>query len=185
MAAKEKIIKTAQVSLSAEEQSCWYAINTKSAKEDCVVANISRMGLEAFNPKIKPNRNVWGTPKEFSVPLFPCYVFAKFGAPHVHSISYVRGVRRIVGFGATPVDNSIIESIQSRVITEQSHARATEFRPGEQVVVNRGAFYGLEGLFVEELRGKERVIILLKAIGMQAQVQVDKSAIQKSPAKLN
>jgi hypothetical protein len=57
--------------------------------------------------------------------------------------------------------------------------------PGEPVIVNRGPFYGLEGVFVEELSGKERVTILLQTIEWQARVQVDKTAVHKSSAGLS
>lgn len=159
----------------------WYAIHTKPAKEDQVVANISRMGVEVFNPKTGKMRKVWGKPKEMVGPLFPCYVFAKLSNSFLSATSYVRGVRRIVGFGGgpTPIDEQVIEAIRSHNINV--HGETSKIQPGEAVVVNRGALYGLEGVFVEQLSGKDRVVILLKSIGLQARVQVEKSAIEISP----
>jgi transcriptional antiterminator RfaH len=180
MAAKEKTINQAHDAPSIEERAHWYAIYTKAAKEDCVVTNIMRSGLEAFNPKIKTNRKVWGMPKEVTVPLFPCYVFAKFGSAAMYSIRYVRGVRRIVGFGVTPIEKSTIDSIRLQATNEFKRASLPEFLPGDPVIVNRGALYGLEGLFVSELSGKERVTILLQTIEWQARVQVEKTALGKS-----
>lgn len=184
MVAKEKSIERVPEHLSTNSQAYWYVIHTKATREDSVVANISRFGLEAFNPKIKTVHKVWGKEREMTVPLFPCYIFANFSDCYMASIRYVRGVRRIVGFGVTPIDSSIIESIRSRTILESKQAAAPKFSRGEPVVVNRGALYGLEGVFVEELSGKERVTILLQTIEWQARLQVEKKSIERASESL-
>jgi hypothetical protein len=89
-------------------------------------------------------------------------------------------VRRIVGFGVTPIEKSTIDSIRLQATNEFKRASLPEFLPGDPVIVNRGALYGLEGLFVSELSGKERVTILLQTIEWQARVQVEKTALGKS-----
>jgi len=181
MRAKENSSRYFLAEPEASDVTRWYAIYTKPAREDCVVMHISRMGLEAFNPRIKRSRKVWGEQREIIAPLFPCYAFAKFNDSSLYSIRYVRGVRRIVGVGdmPTPIEEHIITSIKVRTEKAREHATLPKVKPGDQVVINRGALYGLEGVFVEELSGKERVIILLHTIEWQARVQVEKSAIEK------
>lgn len=160
---------------------CWYAIYTKAAKEDLAVEYISRMGIECFNPKIKKSKKIWGTLKEFSGPLFPCYVFAKFGDSSFHSVRYARGVRRVVGATdlPTPIDEQIINFIRSRAEHEREFGAIPAIKPGDPVVVNRGALYGLEGVFLEESSSSDRVRILLHAIEWHAHVLLEKSAIEK------
>ncbi len=181
MRVKENSINYSLTAPAASDVRRWYAIYTKPAKEDCVVMHISRMGLEAFSPRIKQSRKVWGEQKEIIAPLFPCYAFAKFNDSSLYSIRYVRGVRRIVGVGEmpTPIEEHIITTIKLRIEGEREHATLPEVKPGDPVFINRGALYGLEGVFVEELSGKERVIILLHAIEWQARVQIEKSAVEK------
>jgi transcriptional antiterminator RfaH len=187
MKAKNRIITRSQVEIPLQDEPCWYAIHTKPAREDCVVSNVSRMGLHAFNPKIRKKRKVWGTVKEMSVPLFPCYVFAKFNNLYLSSIKYVRGARRVVGVGEipSPIDEHIIDAIRLRAMSKFDEDSTNHISPGDPVVINRGALYGLEGIFVEELSDKERVTILLETIEWQARIQVEKTAIEKSSVHAN
>lgn len=160
---------------------CWYAIHTKPAQEDVAVAYIARLGLEAFNPKIKKSQKVWGLLKEINKPLFPCYVFAKFRDLHLHAVKYARGVRRIVGTGNCPtaIDEPIIASIRSRMVENSNCAQSPEIKPGDPVVINCGALYGVAGVFEKELSDKKRVSILLDTIKWQARVLVEKRAVEK------
>jgi transcriptional antiterminator RfaH len=181
MVAKQENIGLSEEETKAATEFSWYAIHTKPAREDWVVANISRMGLEAFSPKINAHRRVWGMEKQISTPLFPCYVFSRLSYTCMYSIRYVRGARRIVGIGDTPVpiEEGIIETIRSRSVKSSGQTMVAEIKPGERVMINRGALYGLEGQFLEALSGNERVVVLLKTIEWQARVQVEKSALQK------
>jgi transcription antitermination factor NusG len=151
-----------------------------------VVAHISRMGIEAFNPKIRIQRKVWGTLKEVSAPLFRGYVFAKVSSVYLGSVKYVRGARRIVEFGGipTPIDEPIINAIRYCATSEKENSTGL-FSPGDSVMINRGALYGLEGVLIEELSNRERVVLLLKTIDWQARIHVGKTAIQKSPVSFN
>jgi len=182
MAAEENTVNYSSTVLASSSAPCWYAIYTKPAKEDLAVEYISRLGLEAFNPKIKKSQKVWGVLREINAPLFPCYVFARFSEFYMHSVRYARGVRRIVGTGEipTPIDERIIDCIRSRSVEEQSYGKSSAIKPGDTVVINCGLFYGLEGIVLEELNDKERVRILLNTIEWQARVLVEKRRIEKT-----
>jgi transcription antitermination factor NusG len=98
-----------------------------------------------------------------------------------YSVRYVRGARRIVDVSdvATPIEKQVITSTKLRTEEEREHATMPKVKRGDSVVMNRGALFGLEEVFVEDLNDKERVMILLNAIEWQARVQVEKSAIEK------
>jgi transcriptional antiterminator RfaH len=181
MVAKEKINYWQTAPEASSDQSRWYAIYTKAAKEDLAVDYISRMGIECFNPKIRKRRKIWGALKEISAPLFPCYVFAKFGDTYLHAVRYARGVRRVVGARETPtsIDDQIIDFIRLRVAEGADLAAGPQIKPGDAVLINRGALYGLEGVFLDEVSSKDRVRILLNAIEWQARVLVEKGSIEK------
>lgn len=180
----EGMLECAPTFFEADTVRLWYAIYTKPAKEDLAIEYISRLGIEAFNPKIKQFRRVWGELKEIYVPPFPCYVFAKFNGLHNHSIKYAHGVRRIVGMGnvPTPIEEQIVALIKTRSIQSRDCIKSPEGEPGDPVVINGGMFYGFEGIFVEELSGKDRVRILLSTIIGQARfsVSVEKRWIQRA-----
>lgn len=180
MAAEENTMNIQSLPV-ASDSSRWFAIYTKPAKEDLVVEYISRMRVECFNPKIKKGRKIWGALKEVSAPLFPCYVFAKVSESCMPAIRYARGVRRVVGAGnaPTPIDEQIINFIRSHTHQENHPAPVPEFMRGDRVLINRGSFYGLEGIFLEDVSSSDRVSILLKAIEWQVRVTVEKSAVEK------
>lgn len=132
--------------------------------------------LQIFNPKIKRKKYFRGKLVEAVEELFPCYIFAAFDVlSYFHMIRYTRGVRRFVGDrDGMPyvVDASIISFIQSQMENGFVRLRSPQFAPGDQVMVTEGPFSGLTGIFVEELKPRERVIILLNTIRYQAKVEV-------------
>ncbi len=155
----------------------WYCIYTKAGKEDAVSDALrGRLGLEVFNPKIRRKRYLKGRYVAAVEELFPCYIFSRFELEeHYHTIKYTRGVRRIVGDSVgSPyaVDEAIIQAIRSRMVEGFVVLQPRKFARGEKVVIQEGPLKGLEGIFLEELKPKERVLILLSTIRYQAKVEI-------------
>jgi transcription antitermination factor NusG len=48
---------------------------------------------------------------------------------------------------------------------------------GDQVIVDKGPFQGLNGVFEKKLSGQQRVAILLETIGYQAHVLVEERQV--------
>src|SRR5690348_17884996 len=109
----------------------WYVVQTKPKQETRVEANLEQGGIPTLAPRIRESRRsrngtIWCQP----APLFPNYLFACFDAATVLTkVRLTRGVQRVVGFGeyATPVHESIIELIRSR-IAEDGFVRPAELR---------------------------------------------------------
>ncbi len=163
----------------------WYCIYTKAGKEDAVSKSLrERLDLKVFNPKIKRKKFVRGRFVEALEELFPCYIFSRFElGRYFHTIKYTRGIRRIVGdsFGNPyVVDDAIIEAIESRMVGGFVSLRPQRFAPGEKVVIQEGPLRGLEGIFLEEIKPKERVLILLNAIRCQAKVEIEPDFVGRS-----
>jgi transcriptional antiterminator RfaH len=155
----------------------WYCIYTKAGQEDAVSKKLSELpGLQVFNPKMKRKKYSRSRLVEAVEELFPCYIFAQFElVNYLHMIRYTRGVRRFVGDrNGLPylVDESIIACIQAQMSNGFVQLQSPQFSPGEQVMVTQGPLGGLTGIFVEELKPRERVIILLNTIRYQAKVEV-------------
>ncbi len=162
----------------------WYCIYTKPKKEDYVASLLSdRLGLEVFNPKVKKRKVVKGRYIDTEEELFPCYIFSRFDPKiHYHTIRYTRGVRRVVGGrngSLYPVSDVIINAVKSRMVDGfVKLVPASKFRPGERVVVKDGPFQGLDGIFLEELSSKDRVIILLNLIKRQVKLEIDAGSVE-------
>lgn len=162
----------------------WYCIYTKAGKEEAVSKALrERLNLEVLNPKIKRKKFVRGRYIEALEELFPCYIFSRFELDlYYHTIKYTRGVRRIVGDSlGSPyvVDEAIIRAIESRMIDGFVSLQPQRFSPGEKVVIQEGPLKGLEGIFLEEVRPRERVLILLNAIRYQAKIEIEHDFVSK------
>lgn len=156
----------------------WFAVNTKPNREDTAAMNIRRLGLDVLLPKISCTRTVLGSQRSIHVPLFPCYLFARFSPrDYLHSIRYARGVRKVVSAGDVPlpVDLGIISSIHSRMDAIGCVDLAPRrFDLGEKVFIRDGFLQGLTGIVERDLSGQKRVVILLQSIEYQARIFVEK-----------
>jgi transcriptional antiterminator RfaH len=159
----------------------WFLIYTKPRCEDSVSTRFTDNGFEVLNPKIEERRYIRRKLQDVVSSLFPCYIFVRFESPKDYRlVKYTRGVKNIVGSENTPfvVPQEIIDQINKRAEGGVIHIRPGSFVTGEDVSIKAGPFEGLEAIFEKELKGSERVSILLKAVN--ARVVVDASILKKS-----
>jgi len=151
----------------------WYAIYTKAGKEDSVTFLLRNAGIDVLNAKLKSSRFRHKRIVELIEPLFPCYIFADFEKEkYAHMITYTRGARYIVGKqNPIIVSNEIITAIKDNL--EQDDIlimRPQSFCRGDRVLIKDGPFKNFIGLFEREIRGPERVMILLDAIHCRLEI---------------
>jgi transcriptional antiterminator RfaH len=160
----------------------WYVVQTKPKQEARAESNFRRWGLETLAPRMKESRirrSSQGLVYR-EAPLFPSYIFARFNAAVlVSKVRLTRGVHKVVGFGeyATPIDDSVIALIRSR-IGDDGFVRIAEPRPGDVVQVVDGPMRSLVGVFERELRAQDRVLILVNTIACQLHLQIAKPLIR-------
>jgi len=157
----------------------WYCIYTKTKQEDWVATKLAQLpDLEVFNPKMKRKKYRRSRAIDIQQQLFPAYVFVRFDPQkthYIHLIKYTRGVKRFVGDqDGIPftVDEAIINYIKSRMSNGFVHLERPKLVKGDKVLVNDGPFNGLDGIFLEESKAKDRVLILLNSIHYQAKLLV-------------
>lgn len=159
----------------------WFLIYTKPRCEDGVSTKFIENGFEVLNPKIEERRYIRRKLQDVISPLFPCYIFVQFDNPKDYRlVKYTRGVKSVVGPENIPaaVPQDIIDRIRKRMEGGVIHIQPCSFIPGEDVSIQAGPFEGLEAVFEKELKGSERVSILLKAVN--ARVVVDASILKRS-----
>lgn len=161
----------------------WYVLRTKAKQEVRAELNLRGWGVEVLAPKVREpryRRSSHGV--TYSVaPLFPCYLFARFDAAVLLAkVRLTRGVRSVIGFGeyATPVDDSIVTLIRSR-IRDDGFVRIEEPKPGDAVRIVDGPLRALMGIF-ERRRGRDRAVILLEIVGAQAHVDIAMASLRKA-----
>ncbi|MFZ6016338.1 MAG: transcription termination/antitermination protein NusG [Nitrospirota bacterium] len=145
----------------------WYTIYTKHRHEDSVASRLQDIRLEVLNPRLKHRKYQRNRLIEVIEPLFPCYLFANFDKDkYSHLINYTRGVRYIVGKGnPIVVHDEIINTIRDRMENGNLIViKPQRFEKGEKVIIKDGPFKDFYGIFEREVKGPERVMILLDAI---------------------
>jgi transcriptional antiterminator RfaH len=153
----------------------WYVLCTKSNYEKQAEQNIRRMGVECFLPLLQERRTIRRKVRTVVAPLFPGYLFVRINlSEHYRAVSYARGVGKIVEFGATPVevDIALIEAIKSRMASSEVYVleRPKELSSGQRVQIMDGPFVGLEAVFMREMSGHQRAMVLLRTLVLQPRV---------------
>lgn len=148
----------------------WYVAFAKPKGEFVAQRNLLRQGYLVQLPLV---RKVFRR-KIALEPLFPRYIFFAPSRDQ-QSLSPVRstvGVTSIVRFGLelAVLSNQRCQAIMAYAQAQQeggvgSILDANGIRPGQRVVVNSGAFAGLEGLV--SMVAKDRVMILMSLLGKE------------------
>ncbi len=153
----------------------WYAVNTKPYREHVADLNLRRLGVETFCPLLKQSKVIRRRRQTVVGPLFPAYLFIRFNyEDQQRAVSYARGVRKIVVFGATPavVEEDLIDAIKSRLENGYVTVTSPRFTPGESVRIQEGPLCGLEAIFERDMSHHQRVVLLLRTLAYQARVVV-------------
>lgn len=160
----------------------WYAVMAKPRKEQTSVFFLEQMGIETYYPEINESFSVKGSRCVRRTGLFPGYFFAKFDHDKQYrTVSYCRGVRKIVTFGQVPaeVESSLLDDIRRGLSRQDVIPIIPRPTHGEVVRISRGPLAGVEGMFDSCLSGKERVVVLLRALSYQSRAVINLSDIER------
>jgi transcriptional antiterminator RfaH len=162
----------------------WYVVHTNPKQEERANSNLIAWGVETLYAKLKTRRHneFTGVPTYITQPLFPRYLFAKFKREQLSKILFTRGVHDVVCFGDGPacVSEEIIEVIRGRIDQNGFVKLNNDLKPGDRVVISAGPLKNLIGVFEREVKGSERIMILLTAIGYQGHIEVDRDLIKRA-----
>jgi transcriptional antiterminator RfaH len=159
----------------------WYAVMAKPRQEQSSTSLLEQTGIETYYPEVNECFSVKGRRCVRRSGLFPGYFFAKFDYEKQHrTVSYCRGVRKIVTFGRTPaeVELGLLDDIR-RGLSRQDVIPLPRLTHGEVIRISHGPLAGVEGVFDSRLSGKERVVVLLRAISYQSRAVLKLSDIER------
>ena len=154
----------------------WYALQSKSNKEDALYDQLRNQGFEVFYPRIRVNPV---NPRARKIrPYFPGYMFVRADLVSVglSTFQWMPFSRGMILFDQdpAPVPDPLISAIRRRV--EQVNAAGGEIfigiYKGDEVFIHDGPFAGYEAIFDVRLPGSERVRVLIKLLS-QRQVPVE------------
>ncbi len=161
----------------------WYVVHTRPHKELLAAGMLEeRLSLQVYLPEVLQKY------REQMVlrPLFPRYVFvqANLSKVEVTAINATPGTLKIIVFGDIPLPLRPGVMAQLRVevdkLNEEGGLPHDTYRPGEMVRLNSGPLKGLHALFVKHLKPVERVVVLLRFLGQQNEVELDLHDIERA-----
>ena len=159
----------------------WYAVMAKPRQERTSTSFLEQAGIETYYPEVNECVSVKGRRCVRRSGLFPGYFFARFDYDKQYrTVSYCRGVRKIVAFGHAPaeVESSLLDDIR-RGLSRQDMIPIPRLTHGDVVRISHGPLAGVEGVFDYCLSGKERVVVLLRALSYQSRAVLKFSDIER------
>jgi transcription antitermination factor NusG len=162
----------------------WYVLYTKPNSEHRVAHALTARGFTAFLPLLAAR------PAERAVPLFPSYLFVRcdLETTGLSALEYLPGLCRVLSFEGKPavVPNQAIEMIRAELhrIEEEGGLPRHPFKPGDEVIVDRGPLAGLSGVFQGPVGPAERVHILLRFLGQANRAEVPVSMLRLAGEEL-
>ena len=162
----------------------WFVLHTKSRFENVVYEGLMRKSITAFLPRIRVRSKRRDRRMMIHVPLFPGYVFVQTDLHPNHHIDIVKtaGAVRLIGNREGPVfvPDETVESLKIMVSVDQEIQTGHRFRKGDRVVVIRGPFAGVTGIF-SRYSGGGHVVVSIEALGQYASVDVDQEDVEILP----
>jgi len=157
----------------------WFAVVSKPQHEHAVHEGLSHNGLESFLPTYDAARRWSDRVKHLQLPLFPGYVFCRFGRPNKVRILRTPGVRSIVSCGTEilPVPQEEIDRIRLMVSSGAPLEPWPAIKTGQRVRVCDGPLFGLEGILAE-IRNTTRVVVGMDFLQRSVAVQLDRGQIR-------
>ena len=159
----------------------WYAVMAKPRQERSTTLMLQQAGIATYYPEVRECLFVRGKRLVRPSGLFPGYFFAKFNyETQYRTVSYCRGVRKIVVFGQHPaeVEPALLDEIQNR-LKQRDTIQMPRFQRGEVVRITQGPLAGIKAVFDLSLPRKERVVVLLRTLFYQSRAVVQFSDIER------
>lgn len=160
----------------------WFALTVKHQHERGVEAALKAWRLDAFLPTYRLRRRWSDRLKELEAPLFPGYVFGRFGPAERVRVLRIPGVARVVGFGGmpAPVAEKEIDAIRLALASKLPIGPWPYPKTGDRVRVEAGPLRGVEGVL---LGNKDKLRLVLSVQLLQRSVAVEVAADEIAPVR--
>jgi transcription antitermination factor NusG len=159
-----------------KESEQWYGLQTRPRHEKIVAHRLAERGVTAYLPLITEVHRWSDRKKSVQLPLFGCYVFAKFIPNRVERLRVLRvdGVFGLVGAcgEGTPIPDAQIDAVRSLVETRLPWSSHPFLKIGQRVRIKSGALDGMEGILVSR-NGDRTLVISVEAIQRSLAVRVE------------
>jgi transcription elongation factor/antiterminator RfaH len=162
--------------IATPDASCWYAIHTRARHEKMIVERLREQGVNTFLPLIKETHKWSDRKKIVELPLFSCYVFAKFVAdsPDRLRVCRTNGVLQIVGMPGhgIPIPDEQIDSIRMLLAEQLTYSAHPFLKIGQRVRIRGGALDGVEGILTAR-NGDRTLVVSVDVIQRSMAVRIE------------
>ena len=163
----------------------WLLLQVKPRQEMRALENLERQQAQCYCPKIQVEKLRRGKRIQVEEALFAGYLFINV-QPQQNGLTYTsirssRGVSKIVGFGAEPINipEALIEQLKLRESAGSLFAASEDLpQAGEQINIIEGPFKGLQALY-SHTDGQQRAIVLINLLHQQTPTSLANTHIQK------
>jgi transcription antitermination factor NusG len=141
-----------------------------------VAQRLQERGVATFLPLVTEVHRWSDRKKSVQVPLFSCYVFAKFAAQRAERLQVLRvdGVFGLIGAGGegAAIPEEQIHAVRNLVEAKLQWSNHPFLKIGQRVRIRSGALDGVEGILTAR-NGDRTLIISIDAIQRSLAVRVE------------
>lgn len=156
----------------------WLLVATKPRSEYVARQHLERQDFGVCLPQITLRKRKQGSWQQVTEPMFPGYLFVGFqiDVQSIAPIGSTRGCSHVVRFGSEvrPLPRTLVEQFMS--FHDTPFESATDLTVGQKVLIQAGAFEGLEAVF-EKSKGADRAQLLITMLGQPRSVEVPSDSI--------
>lgn len=153
----------------------WFALLVKPHHEKTTAWALKAKGFEGFSPLHRRLRRWSDRLQELDAPLFPRYIFCRFGQQERLRVLMTPGVVSIVGIGKNPapVEDSEIAALQA-IMKSGLPAQPWPFlRVGQLVGIEAGPLKDLEGILLD-FKSRQRLIVSVTLLQRSVAVEIER-----------
>jgi transcriptional antiterminator RfaH len=139
----------------------WFALYTKPHNEIKVAQKLLTMGIEAYCPTFIVEKQWSDRKKKIQQPLLNSYVFVKINEKDRSLVFDVPGVVRYLFWLGKPavVKEVEVQAIKQMLQEQYTDITVTTLEVGKKIVLQEGAFKGLEATLKEQ-KGNKTILVL-------------------------
>jgi len=165
----------------------WYLLYCKGKEELRALTNLKNQGFESFYPTMKVEKKVRNKQVCKDVAIFPNYLFVEIDkeTANFNSIRSTRGVIDFVKCGAryTKVPTVLVAELKAKqACRDKSTNEVSVFSEGEKVIIQDGAFKGIEAIY-QCNDGLERAVLLINLINKTTTMSIANTEIKRPEIK--
>ena len=159
----------------------WYVIRTKSGRELQAQEHLQRQDYPTYLPRILTRVRRFGRRVQTATPLFPQYLFLNLevGVKDLAPVKSTQGVAGIVRFGEeyAVVHATVISTLRAQEDAAGFRPERSLLTPQCKVRITGGAFFGLEGIYLNE-SPRDRVTVLLNLLGRETALKIPERLVE-------